>query len=79
MYDGSTTMFNMKLDVEVFELFIIKLSVIIKDDDSREVESTDDGFSNKLFSLGLGDLGLRLSFYLFDEVVDGYKQELPLC
>ena len=72
-------MFNMELSTEVRELFIIKLSIVVGDDDPREAESTGDRFLYKLSDLGLDDLGHRLDFHPFGKVVDGYEQELSLC
>ena len=72
-------MFNIDLNIEVLELFIIKLLAIVSDDDLEKAKSTNDGFLYKLSGLGLGDLGHQLGFYPFGEVVDGYEQELSLC
>ena len=65
--------FNIELNIEVLELFIVKLSAIVGDDDPRKAESTDDGFPYELSSLGLDDLGHQLSFHPFGEIVDGYE------
>ena len=73
MHDESAAMFIIDLDAEVLELFIIKFLVVVGDDDPRKAELANDGFSYKLFSLGLDDLGHWLSFHPFGEVVDGYK------
>ena len=72
-------MFDVELVTEVPKLFIVKLSIIVNDDNPREAKSTDDGLPYELSSFGLSDLDHRLSFYPFDEVVDGYKQKLSLC
>ena len=72
-------MFNMELSVEVLELFIIKLSTVVSDDDLREAESRGDGLLNKFSGLGLDDLSYRLSFQPFGEVIDSHEHELPLC
>ena len=66
-------MFNIELNVEFLKLFIIKLSVVVDDDDPREAESRDEGLSDEFSSLGLGDLSYQLSFHPFGEVVDGYE------
>ena len=36
-------MFDIELSTEVSELFVVKLSAVVGDDDPREAESTDDG------------------------------------
>ena len=71
-------MFDVELGIKVPELFVVKLSTVIDDDGPREVELTDDGLSYELSDFGLGDLGHRLSFHPFSEVVDGHKQEFSL-
>ena len=72
------TMLNMKLSTKVFELLIIKLSVVVGDDDLREAESGDDGLSDEFSSLGLSDLRYWLSFHPFGEVIDSHEQKLLL-
>ena len=72
-------MFDMELSIEVLELLIIELSAIVDDDDPREVESRDDGLSNEFSGLGLSDLGHRLWFHPFSEVINSYEQKFPLC
>ena len=43
--DRSTAVFNIELGADVLKLFIIKLSIIVGDDDLRKVESANYGFS----------------------------------
>ena len=69
----------MKLDIEVLELFIIKLMIVVGDDGPREAELTEDGLSYKFSNLGLGDLGHQFGLHPFGEVIDSYEQELLLC
>ena len=66
-------MFDMEVGAEVFKLLIIKLQTIIGNNNSRKTKPGDDGFSNKFPCFGLSDLGHRLGFYPFGEVVDGHK------
>ena len=66
-------MFNIELGVEVLELFIIKLLIIVSDDDPRKADSENDGFSYELSGLSFCDLGHCLDFHPFSEVVDGYE------
>ena len=72
-------MFDMKLGIEVSEFFIVKLLAIDGDDDSREAESTDDELPYEFFGFGFGDLGHRIGFHPFGEVVNTYEQEFLLC
>ena len=66
-------MFNMKFRLEVLELFIIKLSAIVSDDDSRKAESTDDGLPHEFCGLGLSDLSHQLGSYPFGKVINNYE------
>ena len=66
-------MFDIEFGIKFFELLIVKLSIIVDDDDLREVELIDVRFSYKFSSLGLNDLGHQLGLHQFGEVVDGYK------
>ena len=43
MCNRNAMILNMELSTEVLELFIVKLSIIVDDDDSREAKSVDDG------------------------------------
>ena len=72
-------MLNMELDTEVFELLIVELSVIICNDNPRKIEPRDDGLSDEFLGFGLNDLGHRLGFHPFGEVVNSYEQESSLC
>ena len=47
MSDGGATMFDMEVDVEVFEFLVIKLPTIISNNNSKKTELGDNGFSNK--------------------------------
>ena len=42
MCDKSAAIFNIELGVEVLKLFIIKLSVVVSDDDLRKVKLVDN-------------------------------------
>ena len=75
MCDRSVTMLNMELDTQVSKLFVIKLPIIVNDDAPRETELRDDGLPDKFPSFGLDDLGHRLGFHPFGEVVNSYEQE----
>ena len=66
-------MFDIELDTEVSNFFIIKLSIVVGDNDPREVESIDDRLSYEFFGFGFGDLGHRLDFHPFGEVVNSYE------
>ena len=69
MSDEDEPMFDVELVHELFEPSTIKLSVVVVDNHSRETILTYDGFSNKSFDLGSNDIGHRLGFYSFGEVV----------
>ena len=73
MHDESGTVFDIEFDAEVFELLIVKLQIVINDDDPREAELIDDKLPHKLSSLSFSDLSHQLSFHPFGEVVNGYK------
>ena len=68
----------MEFDAKVFEL-IDKLPIVVHNYDMGQAESADDGLPNEVFSLCLGDLGYRFGFYPLGEVIDGRKEEFPLC
>ena len=72
MHDGSVVMFNMKLDAEVLELFIIKLSVVVSDDDPREAKLRDNRLLDEFSSFDLSDLGHWLRFHPFGKVIDSH-------
>ena len=48
MHDESMMMFNIELNAEVLEPFIIKFLVVVNDDDPSMAEPTNEGFPYKL-------------------------------
>ena len=74
-------MLYMELDIEVLKLLIVKLSVVIGDNDLREAELADDQFPHELFSLSFSDLGHRLGFHPLGKVINSDEKEfaLPFC
>ena len=65
--------FDVEFDAEVFELLVVKLSIVVGDDDPREAESIDNRLPYELSSLSFSDMSHRLDFHLFGEVVNGYE------
>ena len=66
-------MFNIELGAEVLELFIVKLSAVVGDDNPRKAESIDNRLLHELSVLSFSDLSHRLGFHPFCEVVNGYE------
>ena len=70
MTDRNEFVCNMKFRIKFFKVLIIKLSIIIDDDDMWQIEPTDE-----VFYLTFSDLCQRFSFHSFDEIIysDHYK------
>ena len=78
MRDKSESMFDMEFTQELFEPLAIELSVVVYDDSSREAIMAYYRFSDKRLSLGFSDVGHRLGFDPFGEVIYRNKVEVPL-
>ena len=69
MSNKGELMFDVELVHELFEPSTVKLGAIVGDNHSRETIPTYDGFSDESFGLGSSDIGHKLGFYPFSEVV----------
>jgi len=63
---------------EVSKCFVIELLSIIRDEDSRDAEATNDAFLEKVLDILLSDNGQRFCHGPFSEIVDPYNEELKL-
>ena len=78
MPDQSELIDNMILYIKLFELGVVEVSVIIGDDYSGQIKSTDDEFSLKVGSLPLCYLCQWFDLHLLGEVVDDDDNEFSL-
>ena len=60
-----------KIRAKQFEFVIIKLPCIVRGDNLRNSESTNNVFLYGILGVFLGDLGERLSLYPFGEIIYG--------
>ena len=63
---------------ELSEFIVIELHGVVRDDNLRDSESTDDIFSYEISGISFCDFGKRFRFYLLSKVIDGDDQEFSL-
>ena len=78
MCDGGELKFDVELIQELFEPSAIELGAIIYDDGSREAIMAYDRLLYERLCLGLSDVGHRLDFDPFGEVIHYNEKELSL-
>lgn len=67
-----------KLCAKFFEFGIVELLAVVGDNGLRDPETAHNGLPNELGGTLLGNLGKRLCFHPFGEVIDGEHSKLYL-
>ena len=78
MGDGGKLMLDVELGQEFLEPSIIELSVVVHNDRSREAITIYNRLPDESFSLGRSDVGHKLSFDPFGEIIYDNEEEFLL-
>lgn len=78
MFGSGVTNFDLSLAAKFFELGTDKLETLISDQNFRQSKAANDVLPEKLNQIQIFNVGIRLCFYPFGEIISRHQNKLIL-